>query len=136
MKNFLNIIKNSFIASTKGQEKMSVVIWGWGCSIYVILIFIINKLLQKIDIKFFYISISILVIIYLIWHIYVLIKCFPKSPKLTKEEKEQLKIQRGGAPKVFFRKLFLQESITKMNTRNVLIAIDIYFILYFYPYIL
>ena len=104
MKNFLNIIKNSFIASTKGQEKMSVVIWGWGCSIYVILIFIINKLLQKIDIKFFYISISILVIIYLIWHIYVLIKCFPKSPKLTKEEKEQLKIQRGGAPKVFFRK--------------------------------
>ena len=136
MKNFLNIIKNSFIASTKGQEKMSVVIWGWGCSIYVILIFIINKLLQKIDIKFLYISISILVIIYLIWHIYVLIKCFPKSPKLTKEEKEQLKIQRGGAPKVFFRKLFLQESITKMNTRNVLIAIDIYFILYFYPYIL
>ena len=54
--------------------------------------------------------------------------------KNTKVEiqKEILKIQHGGASKVFFRKLFLQESITELNSRNILIAIDIFLILHFY----
>jgi len=134
MKIFLNKIKNSFINSSKGQEKFTIIIWGWGFCSYIAILIII-KLSRLINLKFLYSSIAFLIIIYLIWHIYVSIKCFPKSPKLSKEEKEQLRLQRGGASKIFFRKLFLQEPITKMNPRNILIAIDIYFILYFYAFI-
>ena len=134
MENFINKIKNSFINSSKGQERFSIIIWGWGVISYIAIV-ILTKLIRLIDLKFLYISIAFLVIFYLIWHIFVCIKCFPKSPKLSKEEKEQLKLQRGGVSKVFFRKLFLQEPITKMNPRNILIAIDLYFILYFYSFI-
>jgi hypothetical protein len=135
MKNFLNKIKTSFINSSKGLENFSVIIWGWGLFSYLASYLIFNKLIRATDIKFFQYSLSIILIIYFIWHIYVAIKCFPKAPKLSKEEKEKLKLQNGGASRVFFRKLFLQESITKMNNRNVLIAIDLFAILHFYFYL-
>ena len=78
---------------------------------------------------------EVALIIYFVWHIYVAIKCAPKKPKLSNEEKEQLKIQNGGMSKKIFKKLFLQESITEVNYRNILIALDIYFILSFYSFI-
>ena len=57
------------------------------------------------------------------------------NERATKEEKEKLKIENGGASKAFLRKLFLQESITELNSRNILIAIDLFLILHFYSYI-
>ena len=135
MENFLNKIKISFINSSKGLEDFSIVLWRWGVLSYLASYFILNKLIILINLKFFDYSLSILVVIYYIWHFYVAIKCFPKAPKLSNEEKEMLKIQRGGVSKTFFRKLFLQESITKMNPRNTLCAIDIICILHFYSYI-
>ena len=135
MKNFLNKIKKSFINSSKGLENFSVITWGWGALSYIVSYFIFNKLIYLINSKFFDYSLAILLIIYFIWHFYVAIKCYPKAPKLTKEEKEKLKLERGGASKSFMRKLFLQEPITKMNTRNMLCAIDILAILHFYSFI-
>jgi hypothetical protein len=135
MKNFLNKIKTSFINSSKGLENFSVITWGWGALSYIASYFILNKLIKLINLKFFDYSLAILLIIYFLWHIYVAIKCYPKTPKLSKEEKEQLKIKRGGSSKIFLRKLFLQEPITKMNSRNTLLAFDIIAILHFYSYL-
>ena len=132
MENSLNKIRISFIKSTKGLESFSVIIWYWGALVYFLAYFVFNKVLGKFNLSFFVYPISIFFIIYFIWHIYATIKCAPKRPKLTKEEKEKLKIQHGGASKVFLRKLFLQESITEINSRNILIAIDIFLILHFY----
>lgn len=135
MKNFLNKIKISFENASKGLESFLVIAWGWGGIFYLASYFIFNKLVIAINSKFFDYSLSILLTIYLVWHMYVAIKCFPKTPKLSKEEKEKLKIQNGGASKAFLRKLFLQESITKTNGRNILIAIDILILLHFYALI-
>jgi len=135
MKIFLNKIKTSFINSSKGLENFSVVSWCWGGLFYLMSYFIFNKLVIAIDSKFIDYSLITLLTIYLVWHIYVSIKCFPKTPKLSKEEKEQLKIQNGGASKAFLRKLFLQEPITKSNSRNIVIAIDIVILLHFYSII-
>ena len=135
MKNFLNKIKISFINSSKGLESFSVIIWGWGTLSYLASYFIFNNLIIAINSKFFDYSLSILLIIYFLWHFYVAIKCYPKTPKLSKEEKEKLKIQMGGTSKIFLRKLFLKEPITKMNSRNMLCAIDIVFILHFYSFV-
>jgi hypothetical protein len=135
MKNFLDKIKISFINSTKGLESFSIVTWGWGVFFYFLAYYFFDKLLIKINAKMLDRATAILVIIYFIWHIYATIKCAPKVPKLSKEEKEQLKIQNGGSSKAILRKLFLQEPITKMNPRNILIVIDLYFILHFYSYI-
>jgi hypothetical protein len=132
MKNFLNKIKISFVNSSKGLENFSVIIWGWGALSYLASYLIFNKLINLINSKFFDYSLVILLIIYFIWHIYVAIKCYPKTPKLSKEEKEKLKLQQGGTSRIFFRKLFLQEPITKMNSRNTLIAFDVIAILHFY----
>ena len=135
MKNFLNKIKISFVNASKGLEGFSVVAWGWGGLFYLVSYFIFNKLVIAINSKFFDYSFLIVLTIYLVWHIYVAIKCFPKTPKLSKEEKEKLKIQKGGASRAFLRKLFLQESITKTNSRNILIAIDTLILLHFYALI-
>lgn len=135
MKIFLNKIKASFINSTNGLESFAVVTWGWGAFFYFLSFSVFDNLLKKINIKIFDRILAISLIIYFVWHIYVAIKCAPKKPKLTKEEKEQLRIQKGGSSKIFFKKLFLQESITEMNSRNILIALDIYFILSFYSFI-
>jgi asparagine N-glycosylation enzyme membrane subunit Stt3 len=135
MKNFLNKIKISFVNASKGLESFSVVAWGWGGLFYLVSYFIFNKLVIAINSKFFDYSLLILLTIYLVWHIYVAIRCFPKAPKLSKEEKEKLKIQNGGASRAFLRKLFLQEPITKTNSRNILIAIDTLILLHFYALI-
>jgi len=135
MKIFLNKIKISFVNSSKGLEKFSIVSWGWGGLFYLVSYFIFNKLVIAINSKFFDYSLLILLTIYLVWHMYVAIKCFPKTPKLSKEEKEKLKIQNGGASRAFLRKLFLQEPITRTNGRNILIAIDILILLHFYALI-
>jgi len=132
MENSLNKIKLSFIKSTKGLETFSVITWYWGAISYFLAFFIFDKALRKFNLSFFAYLISVFFIIYFVWHIYATIKCAPKRPKLTKEEKEILKIQNGGASKVFFRKLFLQESITEINSRSILVAIDIFLILHFY----
>lgn len=135
MKIFLNKVKISFINSSKGLEDFSIVSWGWGGFFYFFSFFILDKIPRSSNLKFLNNSIAIIVIIYFIWHMYATIKCFPKAPKLTKEEKEQLKIKNGGVTKVFFRKLFLQESITKTNPRSILIVMDLFFILHFYSFI-
>ena len=135
MENSLNKIKISFINSTKGLENFSVITWYWGALTYFLAYFVFNKLLKKTNLSFLIYSISIFFIIYFIWHIYASIKCSPKRPKLSKEEKEKFKIENGGASKAFLRKLFLQESITELNSRNILIAIDLFLILHFYSYI-
>ena len=135
MKIFLNKIRISFVNSSKGLENFSVVSWGWGGLFYLMSYFIFNKLVIAIDSKFFDYLLITLLTIYFVWHIYVSIKCFPKTTKLSKEEKEQLKIQNGGASKAFLRKFFLQEPITKKNGRNILIAIDILILLHFYALI-
>ena len=132
MENSLNKIKTSFIKSTKGLESFSVITWYWGAIAYFLAYFIFDKALRKFNLGFLVYPISVFFISYFVWHIYATIKCAPKRPKLTKEEKEILKIQNGGTSKVFFRKLFLQESITEINSRNILIAIDIFLILHFY----
>lgn len=88
MKNFLNKIKISFVNSSKGLENFSIITWGWGASSYVASYFIFNKLINLINSKFFDYSLAILLIIYFLWHIYVAIKCYPKTPKLSKEEKK------------------------------------------------
>ena len=135
MENSLNKIKTSFIKSTKGLEGFSVIIWYWGSIAYFLAYFIFDKALRKFNLSFLLYPVSVFFVIYFVWHIYATIRCAPKRPKLTKEEKEILKIQNGGTSKVFFRKLFLQESITELNSRNILIAIDIFLILHFYSYI-
>ena len=135
MKNFLNKAKISFVNSSKGLENFSIIAWGWGACSYIATYFVFNNLIRAIDIKFFDILLSIFLIIYFIWHIFIAIKCFPKTPKLSREEKEKLKLQQGGTTKILLRKLFLQESITKMNPRNVLIAIDLFIILHFYSFL-
>jgi hypothetical protein len=132
MENSLNKIKTSFIKSTKGLESFSVITWYWGAIAYFLAYFIFDNAFRKFNLSFLAYPLSVFFVIYFIWHIYATIKCAPKRPKLTKEEKEILKIQNGGASKAFFRKLFLQESITELNSRNILIAIDIFLILHFY----
>jgi hypothetical protein len=132
MENSLNKVKTSFIKSTKGLESFSVITWYWGAIAFFLAYFIFDKVVRKFNQSFFVYPLSVFFIIYFVWHIYATIKCAPKRPKLTKEEKEKLKIQNGGTSKVFFRKLFLQESITELNSRNILVAIDLFLILHFY----
>jgi len=121
----------SFILASKGKESFKIVQWYWGVFSYIISYFFINNMLGNISVKFIASAIAYLMVSYYFWHIYVAIKCAPKSIKLSKEEKEIKRIKEGGFGKKLMRKLLLQESFSKLNPRNLLIAIDLFMILHF-----
>ena len=132
---FLNI-EDSFKRIMRGEEGLNVVIWSWGLFAYVISFFIFDHFVRVVDYRSFDIFISFAAVVYFCWHIYALVKCTPKKPKLTDEEKKQLKLkakmERG---KKFLRKLFLQEPLTKTNPSVVCGAVDLFFIAHFGNYI-
>lgn len=136
MTNILKNIENSFKKATKGKETINNLIYYWGIISYLSCYFIINKILKIPGWEILDISVSILLIIYFVWHIYALKKCSPKKKKLTKEQKKQQRIKnKQDRPKRIMRKLFLQEPISKWNPVLVTIAIDLLAISHFLSYI-
>lgn len=124
-------ITQSLILATKGEEKFDIIKWYWGFLSYIFCFFVIEKIIKIISLKIIAAIIAYLVIGYYVWHIYVSIKCAPKIPKLTKEEKEIKRLKEGGFGKKLTRKLLLQESFSKLNPRNLLISVDLFMILHF-----
>lgn len=131
----LNKIKHSFIESTKGRESFNVVIWMWGGLFYLISFIIIEPKMSYVYNSFFAKTVAIFVIFYALWHFYVSIKCAPKKPVLTKEEKQLEKMKKDSFYSSISKKLFLQEPITKMNPRNILVLLDLYIIIHYIGFI-
>lgn len=141
MKNYflqkIFIVKNSFIFANKGEEDVDFLIWFWGVPSYLISYFVINKSILAVNNLWFDYSLSILISIFYIWHIYVVKKCAPKKPKLTKEEKAQIRIQNKGLfYKKLVRKLLLQEPLTRSNPVITTIIIDLFCIAHFASYVI
>ncbi len=133
----LDKIEYSFKNSIKGQEDLKILIRWWGILAYAIFYLIINKIIVLNDIRFIDIILSSIGIIYFSWHIFALIKCSPKKPKLSKEEKARLRSEAWhNLPKSFMRKLLLKESFTKWNPVRMTIVVDLLFITHFLGYLL
>lgn len=136
MSGIFNKIETSFRAAMKGEETTSNLIRWWGIVAYLLSYFVVDRLILGVNNRSLDVTLSVIGIIYFSWHIYVLRKCSPKKPKLSKEEKEYLKRQaRKGLGKKILRKLFLQESVTNWNPVVVTIVIDVLFITHFLGYI-
>ncbi len=136
MNGIFNRIEGSFKAAMRGEESTTVLIKKWGIPAFLISFFIADKLVMAFDQKVIDVLISSLVVLYFAWHIYVLRKCSPKKPKLTKEEKEVLKRQaRKDLGRKILRKLLLQEPISEWNPVKVTIILDVLFITQFLGYI-
>ena len=133
----LNNIERSFKLALKGEEDLKIMIRWWGFLAYVIFYLGVDKLIRVSDILILDMILASLGVIYFSWHIYAMKKCEPKKPQLSKEEKKRLRIEKiRNMPRAFMRKLFLKEPMTKWNTVNVLIAVDLLFITNFLGYIL
>ena len=132
LKKYIPQIKHHFYLAHHGKEDIIIVLWVWGGGAY-LSSFFVYKLNIFINISFIQWIISILVMTYFVWHIFIIRKCSPKNPPLTDKEKEERKKDRT---KRFFRKLFLQEPITKCNSSSIAIAIDIYVITCFSIFLL
>lgn len=125
-------IKQSYHLAWNGKENLKNVFYLWGGLAY-IGAFLANKLVRFNTITVIDWLICSIVIAYFVAHIIVVRRCTPKKPPLSKEEKEQRKKDRF---KRFYRKLFLQEPLTKWDSSKVVIAADIYVILYFFEYLI
>jgi hypothetical protein len=137
MNQIFNKIESSFRVAMKGQENVQTIIWWWGATAYVVSYFIIDRIVKINDLKFFDITLSLLMVIYFGWHIYVLRKCAPKKPQLSKEEKERIRQEeKGNRSRKFFRKLLLQEPITSWDPVFITIVIDAFCIAHFLGYVL
>lgn len=133
---FLDKIEFSFKACLKGEENLKFVIYYWGCIAWLFSFFVVDRIIKINPSQLFDTVVSIIVILYFICHIYILKKCSPKKPKLTKEEKQRLKEEaRKDLAKKFMRKLFLQESVTKWNSVTVAMVLDAFFVAHFLNYI-
>ncbi len=136
MSEILNKIGSSFKASLRGEESINTLIYRWGLIGWIVAYFIANKLIRMIDFRFTDVLISIVAAGYFIWHIYVLRKCSPKKPKLSKEEKLKLREDaRKDFNKKVVRKLLLQESIKKWDPIVVAMVIDAFCMAHFLGYV-
>ncbi len=136
MNGIFSRVEASFKAAMRGEESTSVLIKKWGIPAFLISFFVVDKMVMTFDQKAVDVSISSLATLYFVWHIYVLRKCSPKKPKLTKEEKAILKLQaRKDLGRKILRKLLLQEPISDWNPVKVTIILDVLFIAQFLGYI-
>lgn len=137
MNELIHKIDASFRASLKGQESISILIRWWGFLGYAFFYFVIDSAILKINVAFIDLMLSWIGMVYFLWHIFAMVKCSPKKPKLTPEEKKKLREEKlRNAPRAFMRKLLLQESITKWNPVAMTIAADILFFANFLGYVL
>lgn len=137
MNALLNKIDASYKAAMKGQESVHNIIWWWGIVGYLVSYFIIDRIIKINDFRALDIIISLMMVVYFSWHIYVLRKCSPKKPKLTKEEKKKMRIEaRKNFGKSFMRKLLLQESITEWDPVFITMVMDVFCIANFLGYVL
>lgn len=136
MNDIFSKVEASFKAALRGEESTSALIYWWGISAYVVA-FIANKIIRASHVYLFGAVVSAVLICYFVWHIYVLKKCSPKKPKLTKEEKQKLRAERRKEfPKKLMRKILLQESFTKWDPIFVTMVIDAYCVAQFLDYII
>lgn len=136
MTEFFNKIESSFRAAMKGEEEVDNMIWWWGVLAYVISYLILNRIVRTSNFRSVDIIVSLVAVIYFIWHIYALRKCAPKKPKLTKEEKQHLREEaRKERGKRFMRKLLLQEPISKWDPVLVTTVMDLFCIAHFMSFV-
>ncbi len=137
LNDILNKVETSFKASLKGEETIHNLIWWWGFIGYFVFYVIVDKIIKMVDIRMVDVALSSVGMIYFVWHIYVMKKCSPKKPKISKEEKKRLRAEAWhNAPGAFWRKLTLQESISKWNPIAMTIAMDLLFFVQFLGYVL
>ena len=137
MNAFFNKIETSFKAATKGEESVHNMIWWWGVCGYMVAFFIVNRIVKVSDSIIIDIIVSLLMVIYFVWHFYAMRKCAPKKPKLSKEEKKKLREEaRKDLGKKLARKFFLQESITKWDPIFIVLVIDVFSIATFLQYLI
>ncbi len=134
LKKYISTLITKFSSANQGLESFRDIMIYWGGIAYFIA-YCINGLIKIINIKFFSFILSIPVLCYFIWHLRVLIKITPKKEKLSKEEIEKRK-EKNHLAKSFFRKLLLQEPITKFNPYFVAKIVDLFVILHFLSFIL
>ena len=137
MNAFFNKIETSFKAATKGEESVHNMIWWWGVCGYIVAFFFANRIVKVSDSRIIDILVSLLTVIYFVWHFYAMRKCAPKKPKLSKEEKKKLREEaRKNFGKKLARKFFLQESITKWDPIFIVLVIDVFSIATFLQYVI
>ena len=133
LKQFSSNLTTKFSTANKGLESFRNMIIYWGGIAYFIA-YCINGIIKIINIKSFSFILSIPVLCYFIWHFIVLIKITPKKEKLSKEEIEKRK-EKHYLAKSFFRKLLLQEPITKFNPYFIAKIVDLFIILHFLSFV-
>ena len=137
MNEILHKIDLSLRACLKGQEDLKIVIRWWGILAYALFYLVVDTVILKVHYHFLDLMLSWIGVIYFAWHIYVVIKCSPKKPKLTAEEKKKIREERWhNAPRSFMRKLLLQEPISKWNPVAMTVAADLLFFTNFMGYII
>jgi hypothetical protein len=137
MNQIFDKIEASFKASMKGEETLHNLIWWWGAIGYLTAFFVIDEIVKVSTFRSVDILVSILTSVYFAWHIFVLKKCAPKKPQLSKEEKQALRQERRkNFGKKFLRKLLLQESFSEWDPVFISIVIDLFSIATFSSYIL
>lgn len=137
MNEILNRIETSFKAAMRGEELIRRLVWWWGLIGYLVAYFVVDRIIKINNIVFIDVVLSLLTVVYFSWHVYVLKKCSPKKPILSKEEKKRAREEsRKDFGKRMMRKLFLQESISKWDPAFVSTIIDLFCIASFLTYLL
>jgi cytosine/uracil/thiamine/allantoin permease len=117
-------IWQSFYKASLGQETTKVVEVFWFLSLCFVF-YITHKINYYFQTSYFFTT--LLIVILIIWHIYVVYKCKTiESSNLTKEEQQLSKIKK---PSSVLKKILLREPISKPSWRQIVVVIDILLLL-------
>ena len=119
--------KKIFLVDVSRENSVNILIWIYGPVGYFISYFVINNLIMISKITVVNCVLLAIMIAYFSWHIYQLRKCSVIKKRESKNSQKTVNISHYGLARSFFRKFFLQESITKSNPILVAILIDLYF---------
>jgi len=82
-------IKESFIKAHKGEEKLNIMLWGWGIVPAILVVFFLEDGLRKAPFKILLIPIYLGVIAFFVWHIMAIRTTIKKHPEYKKSKKEK-----------------------------------------------
>lgn len=129
IKELKNKIFTSIKQATFGKEDINTVLYIYGASLILITVIIVKFLIPFVHIyfeKFILYSLSLI----FAWHIYIIFRCKPKAPKLTKEEKEIVKIKaRKERWRNFIDIMLLRKGWFNLSSTTIAICIDLFCLL-------
>jgi hypothetical protein len=140
LKKIFEMVKNTFKILVEGNGNFNRILFLWGVVPNVVLILFFQRKIEIFRFRFFTLFICILIIVYFLWHIFIVRKTLKIQPqykvvKVKKKDlykgktKEEIAEMKKEERKTAVKKMFLLEAWDSTPNYVIVICLDAYTVL-------